>query len=232
MNLCIASVCDRQYAPGFAKMAKTLRQYVPDCPPVLQISYDGWRHPDADDVILAPGYGRLKSRKNYANAYHILEAFRLPFDVVVAVDADMIFLQDPSPSWQDPSAAISLCKDDGGNGHRLLHPAGGIHVHNSGYMVIRPEAVKYDRLVEIARSGKSYDGGDQGAINLYLQETKDFETLPIQYNMIKRWCVRNPDTFWHWYEQGKIIGVHFVGRKPWIRSDPGYERIEKLWHDA
>lgn len=228
MTIAVASVCDRGYAPGFSKMVRSLRRHASIEFELVQISPDGYRAPEADRTIIASTFQGLGKGTRYRHTMNILEAFRLPYDVVVCIDSDMVFLADPCGSW-DAAGAISLCLDDDGLGPRKH---GTIERVNSGYMVVRPSEIDMLLLDQIARSGKSYDGGDQGVINLYLEQMGYYEILPIQYNLIKRWLDRKPEQLWKMIENREAIGLHFVGRKPWQNGgDPKYKALERIWHE-
>lgn len=228
MRIAVSSVCDRSYSPGFHKMARSLRRHASKPFELIQISPDGYKNAVADEMILATSFQGLGKGTRYRHTMNILQAFSLPYDLVVCVDSDMVFLNDPCDSWRGDHG-ISLCLDDDGLGPRCH---GTIERVNSGYMVVDPSAIDHRLLSEIARSGKSYDGGDQGVINLYLEAVGDYEILPIQYNLIKRWLDRKPQKLWAMIRDNEAIGLHFVGRKPWQPGgDPKYKALEKIWHE-
>lgn len=223
------SVCDKNYADGMTKMIASLRKWSDI--PVIQISPDGFTHYDAD----ATHYVNLDvptTSSRYKNTFYKLEAFNLPYDTIVAVDSDIVFLNDPTPSWQvKNNALISLCHDDDGLGPYDFKKIKRV---NSGYMVIRNTTQRiYEIMMEIAMSGESYDGGDQGVINIWCNRTKNYAILPIEYNIIKRWEARSYDKFVQMVNSESIIGLHMVGKiKPWNGSEPGYKISESLWHNS
>lgn len=228
MTVAVASVCNKAYAPGFSKMARSLRSVVKDCPPIIQLSPDGFEHPDADETVVVNQYRGFTKSKRYQETFHIFSALDLPYERVVCIDSDMIFLRSPARAWEGASQPFSVCLDDDGLGPRWH---GTIERVNSGFMVICPQDVDRELLDSICRSGKSYDGGDQGAVNLYLEQRPDYKILPIRYNLIKRWQIRRPDLLWGWIESGEAIGIHYVGRKPWQGGERGYEKLERIWHE-
>jgi glycogenin glucosyltransferase len=88
---------------------------------------------------------------------------------------------------------------------------------NSGVFVFVPSEQTYQSLITFALTQGSFDGGDQGLLNLYFSEwaTKDIKYhLPFVYNVVSQ-------TFYSYmpaYKQyGKNVKVaHFIGAlKPW-----------------
>jgi len=64
--------------------------------------------------------------------------------------------------------------------------AGWPDCFNSGVFVYRPSMETYSKLLEFAVNQGSFDGGDQGLLNLYFSDwaTKDINRrLPFTYNM-------------------------------------------------
>jgi len=91
---------------------------------------------------------------------------------------------------------------------------------NSGVFVFSPSQDTYSRLLQFAVSVGSFDGGDQGLLNLYFSDwaTKDIKKhLPFIYNVVSQ-------TFYSYLPALKQFGknvkiVHFIGAlKPWHAS--------------
>lgn len=91
---------------------------------------------------------------------------------------------------------------------------------NSGVFVYRPSMDTYKKLLQFAVDVGSFDGGDQGLLNLYFSDwaTKDIKRhLPFVYNVIGQAFYSYPPAFARF--QGKIRVVHFIGaEKPWTLS--------------
>jgi glycogenin glucosyltransferase len=91
---------------------------------------------------------------------------------------------------------------------------------NSGVFVFVPSLETYQSLVEFALSRGSFDGGDQGLLNLYFSNwaTQDIARhLPFIYNCVSTTFYSYLPAFKQFGENVKI--VHFIGAvKPWHYS--------------
>merc|ERR1712071_569713 len=99
--------------------------------------------------------------------------------------------------------------------------AGWPDCFNSGVFVYRPSMETYSKLLEFAVNQGSFDGGDQGLLNLYFSDwaTKDINRrLPFTYNMTATAVYSYRPA----YQQfgGDVRIVHFIGSpKPWQAVD-------------
>ncbi|XP_013790255.1 glycogenin-1-like [Limulus polyphemus] len=88
---------------------------------------------------------------------------------------------------------------------------------NSGVFVFRPSDETYKALVQFAEDKGSFDGGDQGLLNLFFQDwaTKDIsQHLSFLYNMNSNASYTYLPAFQQFGKDVKI--VHFLGElKPW-----------------
>lgn len=197
---------------------------------------------DVDDVRTfdpAP-YRTIASRELYGGreVFYKLELFRLlDVDRIVYLDCDTLVVDDISALWdpalytERPFWGVRECAEMG------VHPSVW-GKFNSGVMVInRPlidEAV-YRRLFQIAVSGVSYDGGDQGVINAYLEEQGGALAgdLDSGYNVLVRARTQGD---WEFFRH-RLKVLHFVNAlKPWAanhRHDWLFdEEFKRLWDDA
>ncbi|XP_022242882.1 glycogenin-1-like isoform X3 [Limulus polyphemus] len=89
---------------------------------------------------------------------------------------------------------------------------------NSGVFVFKPSDETYKALVKCAKEKGSFDGGDQGLLNLFFQDwaTKDISRhLSFLYNMNSNACYTYLPAFKRFGNEVKI--VHFLGEmKPWM----------------
>ncbi|XP_076339756.1 glycogenin-1-like isoform X2 [Tachypleus tridentatus] len=89
---------------------------------------------------------------------------------------------------------------------------------NSGVFVFKPSDEMYKALVAFAKEKGSFDGGDQGLLNLFFQDwaTKDISHhLSFLYNMNSNACYTYLPAFKKFGNEVKI--VHFLGEmKPWM----------------
>ncbi|XP_025078848.1 glycogenin-1-like isoform X3 [Pomacea canaliculata] len=134
-----------------------------------------------------------------------LHCWRLTqFQKAVFLDADTLVLQNvdelfdreelsaaPDPGWPD--------------------------CFNSGVFVYKPSEETYSRLLQFALTSGSFDGGDQGLLNLFFNDwpTKDIaKHLPFIYNVVSHAFYSYLPAFRQFKNQIKI--VHFIGAiKPW-----------------
>ena len=89
-------------------------------------------------------------------------------------------------------------------------------------MVIKPDKKLLDDLLVKKDILSSYDGSDQGFLNSYF---KDWKKLDIKYNSGKRIFSEQRN---RWDQIDKHV-IHFVGSKPWLGGEKGYEELEKEW---
>jgi glycogenin glucosyltransferase len=94
---------------------------------------------------------------------------------------------------------------------------------NSGVFVFKPNEDTYQSLLHFAVSYGSFDGGDQGLLNLYFNDwaTKDIaKHLPFVYNMVATTAYSYLPAVKQYGKDVKI--VHFLGAtKPWMHQyDP------------
>ncbi|XP_059168547.1 glycogenin-1-like [Physella acuta] len=98
--------------------------------------------------------------------------------------------------------------------------AGWPDCFNSGVFVFVPSDETYRNLLAFAITSGSFDGGDQGLLNLYFRgwATEDIKKhLPFTYNVVSQAFYSYLPAFKQFYSDIKI--VHFIGAvKPWHHS--------------
>jgi glycogenin glucosyltransferase len=99
---------------------------------------------------------------------------------------------------------------------------------NSGVFVFRPSEETYASLIAFALQQGSFDGGDQGLLNMYFNTwaTKDISRhLPFVYNCVSQAFYSYLPAFTHF--QSRIRVLHFIGPiKPWHHSlEDGTARV-------
>ena len=83
---------------------------------------------------------------------------------------------------------------------------------NSGVMVLKPSSEIYKQLLDLAIQGTSFDGGDQGLLNIHFH---DFYRLSFMYNVELYRSYRLYMPALEYYKE-KLSVVHFIGKeKPW-----------------
>ncbi|XP_045200200.2 glycogenin-2-like isoform X2 [Mercenaria mercenaria] len=134
-----------------------------------------------------------------------LHCWRLTqFDKAVFLDADTLVLQNVDELFDREE--LSAAPD-----------AGWPDCFNSGVFVFKPSLETYQSLLEFATSQGSFDGGDQGLLNMYFKNwaTEDISKhLPFIYNVVSQAFYSYLPAFTQFKDRVKI--VHFIGAvKPW-----------------
>lgn len=82
---------------------------------------------------------------------------------------------------------------------------------NTGLMVLKPNMADYYALLALAQRGISFDGADQGLLNMHF---RDWERLSFVYNCTPSGNYQYVPAYRHF--QSSIAVVHFIGQdKPW-----------------
>jgi len=230
------------YAAGLRACVQSLRRRHPDAPPIVLLrSGIGVTLADVDEIrpFDDSRYARMPSRSYYgAEIYHKLEIFNLrQFDRIVYLDCDTIVLDDISRLWD-----MNEFTDKGLYAVRETESM-GVHEavigkFNTGVMVVNtrllPEQT-YSNLLQIAREAGSYDLGDQGVINRFLERIgQPGGELDPEYNVLVSTKTRGR---WEEVALRPIRILHYVNFiKPWT---PGHERdpffddeFLRLWDEA
>jgi glycogenin glucosyltransferase len=150
---------------------------------------------------------RLLKRPELGVTFTKLHCWRLTqFDKCVFLDADTLVLKNCDELFD--REGLSAAPD-----------VGWPDCFNSGVFVYSPSNATYENLVQLALDKGSFDGGDQGLLNLYFSDwaTKDISKhLPFIYNLCSTACYSYLPAFKQFGGDAKII--HFIGTsKPWLQ---------------
>ncbi|CAH1256439.1 unnamed protein product [Diabrotica balteata] len=150
---------------------------------------------------------RLLKRPELGITFTKLHCWRLTqFEKCVFLDADTLILENCDELFEreELSAAPDIGWPD---------------CFNSGVFVYRPSNETYEKLIQFALEKGSFDGGDQGLLNLYFSDWahKDISKhLPFIYNLASTACYSYLPAFKQFGKNAKII--HFIGAsKPWLQ---------------
>jgi alpha-N-acetylglucosamine transferase len=125
------------------------------------------------------------------------------FRKIVYVDADIVAYRAPDELF-NLDHAFSAAPD-----------IGWPDLFNSGVMVLTPNMGDYYAMMAMAQRGISFDGADQGLLNMYFKE--DFNRLSFSYNVTPSAHYQYIPAYTHF--QSSISMVHFIGsNKPWIQG--------------
>lgn len=118
---------------------------------------------------------------------------------IVYLDADMVMLRAPH-ELLSMKTAFAAAPD-----------IGWPDCFNSGVMVLNPNMGDYYALLALAQRGISFDGADQGLLNMHF---RDWSRISFAYNCTPSGNYQYVPAYRHF--QHSISGVHFIGKdKPW-----------------
>jgi hypothetical protein len=250
---CVASVITDQFVFGAIAMLTSFRQTNPWFKGHFVVLHNNTHAPlsqrnrmllsrtvpdlvfrEVDETPYAPIFdfaeNVIKTPVRLRAAFFILEAFRLPYERVVALDSDMLVLGDLSYLFgiEDPFAAVRAQEADG----RTLP------YFNTGTMVITAAAGGAKAFDEMAASlagasvNRDHGKADQAVLNLFFRD-RDRHILDSRYNFSKRLIPsgrRDVDAF---LAERDVRILHFLGEKPWnVKAramERGYRAAEELW---
>lgn len=138
---------------------------------------------------------------------------------MVYIDADVVALRAPDELFEQeaPFAAVP--------------DIGWPDCFNSGVFVLSPNLGDYYALLALAQRGISFDGADQGMLNMHF---RDWHRLSFTYNCTPSGNYQYVPAYRHF--QSSISMVHYIGQeKPWsmgreVRGANGvYEELEGRW---
>jgi len=171
-------------------------------------------------------YTRFKNTTKKFNAL-----LRDEYDRIIILDSDMLCISDLSELFTFKMNAPIVACEDFGSVHYYPNQIKecGLDINhkfvNTGLMMFeRPYigAEFYKQLINTFSTYKTYDQGDQGYINAYIQHNKlNVEPLlPTKYNYAL-------DGHYPRYNISDISIIHYTGMKPW---DGLYDNLPyKLW---
>ncbi|KAL1493420.1 hypothetical protein ABEB36_011479 [Hypothenemus hampei] len=150
---------------------------------------------------------RLLKRPELGITFTKLHCWKLTqYEKCVFLDADTLVLKNSDELFEREE--LSAAPD-----------VGWPDCFNSGVFVYRPSLDTYEKLIQFAIERGSFDGGDQGLLNLYFSDWahKDISRhLPFIYNLCSTACYSYLPAFKQFGANAKII--HFIGaQKPWLQ---------------
>ena len=146
---------------------------------------------------------------------------QLQFRKIVYVDADIVALRAPDELFDLPHT-FSAAPD-----------IGWPDIFNTGLMVLSPSMGDYYALLAMEQRGISFDGADQGLLNMHFKNT--WNRLSFNYNVTPSAHYQYLPAYRHF--QSSISMAHFIGHdKPWTQgreankgSTPYDEMVGRWW---
>lgn len=162
----------------------------------------------------------LMERPDLIATFTKIELWRqTQFRRIVYIDCDVVALRAPD-ELLDLEVDFAAVPD-----------VGWPDCFNSGLMVLRPNLEDYFALQALAERGISFDGADQGLLNMHF---KDWHRLSFTYNCTPSANYQYIPAYKHF--QSTINLIHFIGsQKPWNMSrqvapaDSPYNQLLGRW---
>ncbi|KAL2757184.1 glycosyltransferase family 8 protein [Sodiomyces alcalophilus JCM 7366] len=125
------------------------------------------------------------------------------YSKIVYLDADVVAYRAPDELFDIP-AAFSAAPD-----------VGWPDLFNTGVMVLSPNQNDYRALVTMAEKAISFDGADQGLINLHFRS--NYNRISFTYNVTPASHYQYIPAYRHF--KSSISMIHFIGpMKPWLQA--------------
>ncbi|MFT3765000.1 MAG: glycosyltransferase family 8 protein [Minicystis sp.] len=222
------------YLPGVEALGSSLAASGTTAPRVLMVTPEvrpitrdrlaaqGWTIREVDPIE-NPNPATQQMLPRFGAAYTKLRAWELDeYDKLVFLDADTIVVKNVDDLFERP--ALAAAPD-------FFLP----DRFSSGVMVIEPSRALFQGMVAALADLRSYDGGDQGFLNLFFADWYAMPAahrLPVGYNMahfIYQFMRAHPATWEKLQHEVKII--HYLVQKPW-RARSTLSGASELWWDA
>lgn len=141
-------------------------------------------------------------REDLASTFSKITLWKLDqFSKIVYIDADVVALRAPDELF-DLESSVAAVPD-----------VGWPDIFNSGVMALTPSLQDYYALQALARNSVSFDGADQGLLNMHFTRNL-WERLSFTYNCTPSGNYQYAPAYRHFGSQISLL--HFIGRqKPW-----------------
>lgn len=171
------------------------------------------------------------------------EAFELDYDRVVFLDADMVIIQNVNHLF-DITYELGVTVDDWKKYQKnptlskIHHKKNGYEEFNGGLFSIGRKLLNRgtrDKLIEHAKTQKSWKLWDQSILNSYFHKNLDqIYYFSSNFNSLKR-CFDNSK--FKCYKNSNPYIIHYVGKKPWDPDSKehymgklfNYSQINDVW---
>lgn len=146
----------------------------------------------------------LMDRPDLQSAFTKITLWKqLQFRRIVYMDADMVALRAPDELFDIPEP-FSAAPD-----------IGWPDLFNTGLMVLTPNMGDYYALLAMAQRGISFDGADQGLLNMHFKN--NYNRISFTYNVTPSAHYQYLPAYKHF--QSSISAAHFIGKeKPWTQG--------------
>ncbi|CAF9909017.1 MAG: glycogenin glucosyltransferase [Heterodermia speciosa] len=151
-------------------------------------------------VNRSPANLYLMNRPDLASTFTKIALWRqTQFKKIVYIDADVVALRAPDELFNST------------NTFAAVPDIGWPDCFNSGVLALTPNMGDYYALLALAQKGISFDGADQGLLNMHF---RDWNRLSFAYNCTPNGNYQYVPAYRHF--QSTITMLHFIGdNKPW-----------------
>jgi glycogenin len=234
-NAYATTLCNGEaYLPGVEALGGSLKASGTTAPMVLMVTPEirpvtrqrlteqGWLVHEIEPLA-NPNPLTQQMLPRFGAAYTKLRAWELTdFDKVVLLDADTIVLQNVDELFERPeiAAAPDFFMPDR---------------FSSGVMVLEPSAATFGRMMDTLAETSSYDGGDQGFLNIFFANWYAMSVehrLPVGYNMAHfiYQFMHGHDSAWKALSH-EIKILHYLVQKPW-KAKSTLSGASDMWWNA
>ncbi|KAL9119574.1 MAG: hypothetical protein Q9187_003871 [Circinaria calcarea] len=162
----------------------------------------------------------LMDRPDLASTFTKIALWRqTQYRRLVYIDADVVALRAPDELFRLESSFAAV------------PDIGWPDCFNSGVLALSPNMGDYYALLALAQRGISFDGADQGLLNMHF---RNWERMSFTYNCTPSGHYQYVPAYRHF--QSSISMIHYIGRnKPWLvgRETQGasgiYEELLGRW---
>ncbi|KAJ5746409.1 hypothetical protein N7520_011591 [Penicillium odoratum] len=162
----------------------------------------------------------LMDRPDLIATFTKIELWRLTqYERIIYIDCDVVALRAPDELF---SLDVNFA---------AAPDVGWPDCFNSGLMVLRPNMQDYFSLKALAERGISFDGADQGLLNMHF---RDWHRLSFTYNCTPSANYQYIPAYKHF--QSTISLIHFIGsQKPWnmprqvVPLESPYNQLLNKW---
>jgi len=234
MNTAIIIPCDRNYLEGLKVLLFSLLYHnTATLCPVVIISEDiesddfQWLAERMTVRVHRPAvskYADIPRTGRFPNVvYYTWEALNFGYDRLIFMGADQLIVSDISLLLRADLPPLCMVKEN----------TKGDWTGNycTGMLTIEPAHFPglWNQWMDLAVSGESYDGGDQGVINKWIHRDKIDVTPLDQYWDVSR---RRFETAGWWNKhKHQFRSIHYVGSvKPWMKTIATVDDLDILWH--
>ncbi|EGE80080.1 glycosyl transferase family 8 protein [Blastomyces dermatitidis ATCC 18188] len=202
------------YLPGAMVLAHSLRDTGSKAKLVVLVTLDSLKSSTIDElktiyndiipitqfVNRNPANLYLMDRPDLISTFSKIELWRqTQYSKIVYIDADVVSLRAPNELLKLVSRFAAV------------PDIGWPDCFNTGLMVLTPNMQDYYSLLALAERGISFDGADQGLLNMHF---KKWDRLSFAYNCTPSGHYQYIPAFRHF--GSNISLVHYIGRrKPW-----------------